>query len=82
MLPDTFANHLPVRIRFGAGVAHSLPDVIAALGGFLGLSKRLRPDRAWFGPRRNRAASRRSHPSNGVSGRSRRRDSGSPTGAP
>ncbi len=33
MLPDTFANHLPVRIRFGAGVAHSLPDVIAALGG-------------------------------------------------
>ena len=37
-----------------------IPGLIvgAALGGFLGLSKRLRPDRTWFGPRRNRSASR------------------------
>lgn len=35
----------------------------AAVGGMLGLSKRLRPERAWFGPRRNRASSRRAHPS-------------------
>ena len=59
-----------------------LPGLLvgAALGGFLGLSKRLRPDRTWFGPRRNRSASRRAHPSAGVSGRTRRPESGTPSG--
>jgi len=27
-----FGNHLPVRIRFGEGVAASLPDILAADG--------------------------------------------------
>ena len=27
-----FANHLPVKVRFGPGVASTLPDVLAELG--------------------------------------------------
>ncbi len=28
----TFGNHLPVKVRFGEGVASTLPDVLAELG--------------------------------------------------
>jgi len=27
-----FNNHLPVKVRFGAGISNTLPDVIAELG--------------------------------------------------
>ena len=27
-----FFNHLPVRVRFGHGVAHELPEIVAATG--------------------------------------------------
>jgi len=50
----------------------------AVVGGWFGLSKRVRPERAWFGPRRTRASARRAHPSAGPSDRRRRRGGGNP----
>ncbi|MGZ4675006.1 MAG: hypothetical protein ACXVJZ_12505 [Acidimicrobiia bacterium] len=48
----------------GPALALLVPGLLggAALGGFLGLSKRVRPHNAWFGPRRSKRTARRTHP--------------------
>lgn len=54
----------------GPAFALALVGAIAggALGGLLGLSKRVRPSRRWFGPRSTRSSSRRAHPSSAPEG--------------